>query len=153
MTQLTAHFSLDELTRTEVRTASNACPAALLPDLLDTAAMLERVRAALAADCGRDVRIDVTSGYRSPAVNAAVGGSPHSDHLMGLAADFRAPDYGTPYQVATFLATRTEALGIGQVIHEFGRWAHVSRKAPDRAVNRAITISAAGTVAGIVEVA
>ena len=31
--------------------------------------------------------IMVTSGYRSPAVNAAVGGAAHSQHLLGEAAD------------------------------------------------------------------
>lgn len=153
MTQLTAHFSLEELTRTEVRQHSNTPPPELLPELVDTAAMMERIRAALSADIGDDVRITVTSGYRSQAVNAAVGGSAHSDHLLGLAVDFRAPDYGTPYQVARFLAGKADALDIGQVIHEFGRWVHVSRKRPDKIINRAITVSSAGTVAGIVEVA
>lgn len=33
----------------------------------------------------------VTSGYRSPSVNAAVGGSSTSDHPKGLAADLRPP--------------------------------------------------------------
>ena len=31
--------------------------------------------------------IMVTSGYRSPAVNAAVGGAAHSQHMLGEAAD------------------------------------------------------------------
>ncbi|UPW41341.1 peptidase [Sigmofec virus UA08Rod_4043] len=35
------------------------------------------------------VPIRVNSGYRSTAVNAAVGGSPTSMHLLGLAADVR----------------------------------------------------------------
>jgi zinc D-Ala-D-Ala carboxypeptidase len=32
--------------------------------------------------------IIVTSGYRSPAVNTKIGGSPTSDHCFGYAADF-----------------------------------------------------------------
>jgi zinc D-Ala-D-Ala carboxypeptidase len=153
MTQLTAHFSLAELTRTEVRDADNTCPPALLPELLETAAMMERIRAALGADIGAVVRINVTSGYRSPIVNVRVGGSPNSDHLDALAVDFRAPDYGTPYQVAHFLARHADALQIGQVIHEFGRWVHVSRKRPAKEINRIITVSRAGTRSGILEVA
>jgi putative chitinase len=39
---------------------------------------------------GKPVRI--TSGYRSPAVNAAIGGSKTSDHMAGLACDFVAGD-------------------------------------------------------------
>lgn len=37
---------------------------------------------------GKPIR--VTSGYRCPAVNAKVGGSPTSDHLRGMAADIDA---------------------------------------------------------------
>ena len=36
------------------------------------------------------VPIRVTSGYRSPDVNAAVGGSRTSRHMLGLAADIKA---------------------------------------------------------------
>lgn len=151
-TQLTAHFSLEELTHTS-QPHDNTCPAELLPDLLETAVMMERIRAALCAAAGHPVAIYVTSGYRSPAVNAAVGSKPTSDHLRALAVDFKAPDYGNPFEVATFLASQQEQLEIGQIIHEYGDWVHVSRRAPERDVNRAITISRAGTVAGIVEVA
>ena len=153
MTQLTAHFSLAELTTTEVRSADNNCPADLVTELLETALMMERIRAALSASHGGDVAINVTSAYRSPAVNARVGGSPTSDHMRALAVDFKAPEFGTPFQVSRFLAGKLDALGIGQVIHEFGRWVHVSRRTPDKILNRVITISAAGTQAGIVEVA
>ncbi|WP_430430181.1 D-Ala-D-Ala carboxypeptidase family metallohydrolase [Oceanicaulis sp.] len=49
-----------------------------------------------AAECMEFVRsllgliIDVTSWFRSPLVNEAVGGSPTSDHVTGWALDFRA---------------------------------------------------------------
>ena len=143
MTQLTAHFSLAELTRTEVRDADNTCPPALLPDLLETAAMMERIRAALNAernaDPARPVRVQTISAYRSPVVNQRVGGSANSDHLDAAAVDFRAPDFGTPYQVAEFLAKHADKLDLGQVILEFGRWVHVGRKRPPKPINRIIT--------------
>jgi uncharacterized protein YcbK (DUF882 family) len=156
MTHLTQHFTLAELTRTSTG-IDNTCPAELLPDLLDTAAMMERIRAALCAHAGKDVAIHVSSGYRSPAVNRAVGGSASSDHMAAQAVDFTAPDFGTPFEVAEFLSHHTADLGIGQLIHEFGDWVHVSRKRPERAVNEVITYAMAQgrrvVHLGIVEVA
>lgn len=38
------------------------------------------------------VPITVTSGYRCPKLNRAVGGVPNSQHLTGEAADIRIPD-------------------------------------------------------------
>ena len=151
--QLTAHFSLDELTHTEQRSLDNTPPPELMPDLVETALMMERIRAALSAAKGREIPITVTSAYRSPAVNAAVGSKPTSDHIDATAVDFKAPAFGSPYEVSKFLARHIDALEIGQVIHEFGRWIHVSRQTPAKAANRAITISSAGAELGIQEVA
>ena len=114
---------------------------------------MERIRSALSAAKGFDVPIIVTSAYRCEAVNKAVGGQPSSDHLKAVAVDFKAPEFGTPFEVAKFLSGRLDALGIGQCIHEFGRWVHVSQRAPLKPVNRVITISAAGTQLGIQAVA
>ena len=47
------------------------------------------------------VPIRVTSGYRSPKVNAAVGGSNTSRHMLGLAADIKAKGYDARQVVAT----------------------------------------------------
>lgn len=38
-----------------------------------------------------DVPITISSGYRSPALNKAVGGVPNSQHLTGQAADIHLP--------------------------------------------------------------
>ena len=80
--QLTQHFSLKEFTKTSVK-ANNTPPDEYIPRLMSVAKTLEVVRSL----CG-DRRITVTSAYRSPAVNAAVGGSPTSAHSKGLAVDF-----------------------------------------------------------------
>lgn len=50
--------------------------------------LLERLQA-LRDTLGRPVIIN--SGYRNPTHNAAVGGSPDSYHLRGMAADIRVP--------------------------------------------------------------
>lgn len=149
---LSNHFSLDEMTHTEQRGLDNTCPGDLLSALAKTAGMMERIRAALSAEAGREIAIAVTSGYRSRAVNKAVGSTnPESDHIYALACDFKAPGYGSPFVVATFLAKHRQELGIGQLIYE-GRWVHVSRLAPVKAINNCITVTAQGPVAGIVEV-
>lgn len=64
----------------------------IVSNLRLVAAWLEKARAVLG------VPLDVTSGFRTWAHNAAIGGSPTSDHPNGLAADFIAQGV-TPYQV------------------------------------------------------
>lgn len=147
--QLTPHFTLAELTRSSVAQArglSNEPPPELLPRLILTAEMLERIRATLGTP------VSVTSGYRSPQVNIAVGGATSSDHTQGHAADIVAPAFGTPYQVARTLAPLVSTLGIGQIILEGikgKRWVHVSTHTPERAINRIITITDNGVAVGI----
>lgn len=147
--QLTPHFTLAELTRSSVAQArglSNEPPPELLPRLILTAEMLERIRATLGTP------VSVTSGYRSPQVNIAVGGATSSDHTQGHAADIVAPAFGTPYEVARTLAPLVSTLGIGQIILEGikgKRWVHVSTHTPEKAVNRIITITDNGVAVGI----
>lgn len=149
MTRLSPHFTLAELTRSstaERLRLDNTPPPDVLRALQSTADMLERVRATLG------VPVIVTSGYRSPAVNAAVGGVTSSDHLAGQAADIVAPAYGTPHLVATTLVPLLSTLGIGQIILEGIRgkqWVHVSTRRPVKPINRVLTITDAGARVGI----
>lgn len=151
--KLTPHFTLAELTasnKARERGIDNQPPPELVPRLVLLAEMLERVRATL------DVPITVTSGYRCPPLNIAVGGATSSDHTQGHAADIVAPGYGTPYQIARLLAPLVATLGIGQLILEGikgKQWVHVSTHTPEKAVNRVITITDAGARAGIQELA
>ena len=137
---LTPHFTLAEFTRSNKAQQlglDNTPTSGALANLKRTAQMLERVRAHLGAP------ITITSGYRGPVLNKAVGGATSSDHLQGLAADVLAPKFGTPYEVAKALAPHIEALGIGQIIYEVsGRthWVHLSARVPEKRVNRVITI-------------
>ena len=149
---LTTHFTLEEMTFTSVR-LDNTCPPELLPELTATARMLESVRAYLGQIKGEDVAIRVTSAYRSLPVNRAIGSKDNSDHPKAMAADVQAPDFGTPLAVARVLEPVMAELGIGQLIHEFGRWVHVSTRSPDRDVNDVLSISAAGTGVGLEAVA
>ena len=147
--RLTANFTLDELTRSATAQRlrlDNTPPPGLLPQLQATAEMLQRIREHLQRP------IIVTSGYRGPDVNRAVGGVTSSDHTRGQAADIVVPSFGTPYEVAKALAPMVSVLGIGQLALEGVKgkqWIHVSTRLPEKAVNRVITITDAGAQVGI----
>lgn len=151
--QLTQHFTLLELTRSSKAAElaiDNTPPPELVPRLILVAEMLERIRTTLGC------AVVVTSGYRCEKLNLAVGGATTSDHPQGHAADIVSPRYGTATEVARALAPLVSVLGIGQLILEgvHGRqWVHVSTHTPEKAVNRVITITDAGVVAGIHDLA
>lgn len=92
-----------------------------------------QVNAALIRTAGRLVsierilghRLTINSGYRSPRLNAYIGGAKDSQHVKGEAADFVCPDFGTPSEIVQTLAPLAEDLGIDQLILE-PTWVHVS---------------------------
>ena len=75
------------------------------------------------------VPVNVTSGYRSPAVNRAVGGSRTSQHVLGEAADIVVAGMA-PRAVCQKIIDM--GLPFDQLIQEFGRWTHVSRGPKNR---------------------
>ena len=116
MILLSPHFTLHELIKsdTAVRKGIDNNPDPIvLENLKLLASKLEVVRAIL----GRPVRI--SSGYRSKALNEAIGGSKTSTHMSGLAADFEAPDYGPIQKVFDRLRMEKDELGYDQLILEF----------------------------------
>ena len=144
MTQLTEHFTLEEFTdsQTAARKGIPNVPPIGSPDranLQRTAETMEEVRTLLG-----DKPILISSGYRSPAVNSAVGGSKNSAHMSGLAVDFSCPGYGTPRAVCVALSPHMKKLGIDQLIHEYDTWIHLglSAGAPR---HMALTIDNKGT--------
>jgi hypothetical protein len=117
---LSPHFTLEEFTRSEAATRKgldNTPDADTLEVLRSTAIGLEEVRALL------DAPIEVTSGYRSPKVNSAVGGSATSQHCKGEAVDFRAPQFGTPLEICREIMASD--IVFDQLIYE-GTWVHIS---------------------------
>ena len=123
---MTTHFPLSELTEsdTAIRLSLNNVPPPVVMQNLDTLAHgLEQVRSYLG-----NKPMYVTSGYRSQAVNHAVGGALLSAHMQGWAADFVCPEYGTPLQIVQ--AISRSPISFDQCIQE-GRWVHISF-APER---------------------
>lgn len=131
MTQLTEHFSLEELTHTDHRELDNTPTTAekciidgkevtvnAYANMLRLAVFLEEVKKILG---GKPIMIN--SGFRSEAVNTAVGSKNTSDHRRGCAADIRVPGM-TPDEVTR--AIIASDLPYQQVIREFDRWTHVA---------------------------
>lgn len=146
------NFTSAEFEASQVATRNrwgNQVPSDLAPNAIATLQMLQRIRDFLSARAGHDVPMQISSGYRSPRLNLAVGGSAISDHVKALAADWTAPAFGTPFAVCQALEPEVDRLGIGQLIHEFGAWIHTSVRPPLHARNRIITVSHAGTYLGI----
>lgn len=117
---LSPHFSLEELTASQTAARlgiDNIPPPHIVTNLKRLAETLEQVRALLKR------AVLVTSGYRCPELNKAIGGSRTSAHMQGLAADFISPGYGTPYEICAALTLSN--IHWDQVIHEFGRWVHI----------------------------
>jgi zinc D-Ala-D-Ala carboxypeptidase len=119
--QLSPHFSLAQLIRSDTAEKAgidNSPSAEAVENLRQLAQGLERVRALLGAP------LEISSGYRCPALNEAVGGSSASQHLQGLAADFVCPGFGPPLAVAR--AIQQSEIDFDQCILEYGRWVHLS---------------------------
>lgn len=146
-TQLTPHFTLEEFTLSQ--TASrlgipNQPTGQELENVHATARTLERVRALLAHK-----PVLISSGYRCPAVNAAVGGSSTSAHMSGLAVDFTCPGYGDPLAICQALEPRLAELQVDQLIHEYDDWVHLAIVGPGQVPRcECLTIDESGTNQG-----
>ena len=87
--KLSEHFSLAELTKTSVN-IENVPSEAQVENLKRLCRWLERLRRRWNDKYGDgDDPIIINSGFRTAAVNKAVGGVPSSNHLTGCAVDIR----------------------------------------------------------------
>ena len=139
MTQLTEHFTLEELTHTDHRELDNTPNDSQKINLKRLAELLELVKVVL---MGKPVMVN--SAFRSKAVNDAVGSKDTSQHRVGCAADIRVPGM-TPDQVVRALIAAQ--LPFDQIIREFDAWTHISVPNTPGAVPRrqALIIDKAGT--------
>ena len=139
MTQLTEHFTLDELTHTNHRTLDNTPNDAEQANLQRLAEFLEQVKSALG---GKPIMVN--SAFRSKQVNDAVGSKDTSQHRVGAACDFRVPGMTPDAVVRAVIAAN---LPFDQIIREFDAWTHISvPNTPDLKPRRqALVIDKAGT--------
>ena len=90
-TRLSPHFTLGEMCKTSAKTADGNIPSHVhIENLKRLCGWLEMLRSEWNRRYGEgDDPIIINSGYRSEAVNKAVGGVKGSNHLTGCAADIR----------------------------------------------------------------
>ena len=115
--RLSQHFTLGELCKTSVKTADGNIPSRVnIENLKRVCSWLERLRQKWNERYGSltpnpspkgegnsDDPIIINSGYRSEAVNKAVGGAKGSNHLTGCAADIRVADIEQALRYAVIL--------------------------------------------------
>ncbi len=151
--QLAKNFTLAELTQSayaDRQHLDNSPSPEVVSELILTAHLLQNIRDYLSIKNGKETPLINISGYRSILVNRGIGSSDRSDHVLGMAADFKAVGM-TPFDVCKILLPKLDAFGIGQLINEL-TWVHVSRRPQAKEINRVITIDKLGTRAGIVPV-
>ena len=126
--QLSEHFNLREFTKSEtaIRKRIDNTPSAQHANNLKI--VCEKILEPVRKHFGKPVRIN--SGYRGPALNAAVGGSGKSQHCNGEAVDFEIDGLPNP-ELAKWVADNCE---FDQIILEFydpkegpnSGWVHAS---------------------------
>jgi hypothetical protein len=144
--RLSGYYTLARLAHSDTareRGLDNIPPADAIENLRRVARGLDRVRRLLGHP------LEISSGYRSPALNAAVGGAARSQHTLGEAVDFCCPGFGTPADVAR--AIRDSGIAFDQCILEFGRWVHLSFSAAPRRRTLSIYSTATGYLDGLVD--
>jgi hypothetical protein len=116
---LSEHFSLDEATYSEtaIRLHINNQPnEQQLENMKIAAKHLEEVRNVTGA-------LRVNSWLRLSDVNVAVGGSKVSSHMDGWAIDCSSNSH-TPFELCKLV--KEAGIKFDQMIHEYGRWMHIS---------------------------
>lgn len=125
------YFTIKELTRSDTaikKGIDNTAPKEAQENLTS---LVDNVLDPLREAWGKP--ITVTSGYRCPELNRAVGGSMTSDHLKGRAADITAGSRAQNKEL--FMLVQKLGLSFDQLIHEKGSvkegpdWVHVSYRA------------------------
>ena len=124
--QLSEHFTLSEMTRSDTAERNhidNTPSQEVIENLRALCSnVLEPARVAFGAP------IYITSGYRCPALNTAVGGKPTSQHLRGEAADLHVR--GVKNLRKLYNAIKEHGV-FDQLLYESNgatKWIHVSYK-------------------------
>lgn len=123
---LTKNFDLDELTRSDYaeRMGIDNTPSEIV--IANLKAVCENVLEPLQEIVKKPISIH--SGYRSSDVNKGIGGSATSQHVDGKAVDITVKGM----TVDELFEIASKYVPYDQIIHEFGRWVHISYSNPLR---------------------
>lgn len=119
------YFSIRELTKSETacRRHIDNTPSPEARKNLEL--LVEKVLDPLREAYGKPIR--VTSGYRSPKLNRAVGGGASSQHVKGQAADICTTGDTPEENKQLYDLIKQLGLPFDQLINEYGyNWVHVS---------------------------
>jgi zinc D-Ala-D-Ala carboxypeptidase len=142
--QLTNNFSLAEMVKSDTALRHDMDNTPGENEIANLKKLAEKVLQPVRDHYQKGVKCN--SGYRAPAVNQKVGGSPTSDHCKGQAADIEIPGVAN----ADLAKWITENLEFTQVILEFytpgvpdSGWVHVSYD-PDNLKKQVLTAAKQG---------
>ena len=117
---LSKHFTLEEMERSDYAIRHNIDNTPSPEESLNLQALCIFVLEPLREIIKRP--LFVSSGFRCKEVNLGIGGSLRSQHQEGKAADIIAPEM----TIDELFDMACKFVPYDQIIHEFGRWVHVS---------------------------
>lgn len=118
--QLSEHFTYKELTDSDqaVRLRiDNTPPVFAVENLKRLCVILEEVRQVVGKP------ISVSSGYRCPKLNHAIGSRDTSQHILGCAADIKIDGVKPDELMKAIIGA---GIKFDQLIREYDRWVHIS---------------------------
>lgn len=119
------YFTLNELTRSDTATKNKIDNTPTAEAVKNLTVLVDNVLDPLREMYGKPIYI--SSGYRCPALNKAVGGVPGSQHKTGQAADI---NQRSREENARIFKLVEENLDFDQLLWENGgQWVHVSYRA------------------------
>jgi len=124
--RISPHFHLKEFTKSKTADEKKIENSPSVEQIKNITALCKNVLEMVRKHFRKPVFI--TSGYRSPALNKAVGGSRYSQHLKGEAADFVVKEIPV-HKIFDFIIH--ESIPFDQCIHEKKgntEWIHISHK-------------------------
>ena len=156
--KLSEHFTLGELTKTSVKSLDGNIPShVVIENLKRLCPWLEELRytynSLYCLKPGEDYEtsknvepVIITSGYRSPDVNRAVGGAGSSNHLTGCAVDIRCAGVELAIRYAAILldAADDRQEDYDELLIERNRkghyWGHFAMRPPKEGNRRKVAI-------------